>query len=542
MTRREFAALAAVPTLTLDSALVRSHDKSVEAMLQKQILTPGHPQRGNYPDDYGIFFVGTAGGILSACLAAYVTPESRYYRSQALVERVKLAAAHMVAHQNEDGTIDLPITNFHSTPDTAFVVHGAAMAEQMARKAKLELPDLRQFLRRAGDMLVHGGIHTPNHRWVVCQALAQLNELWPDKRYEQRIAQWLAEGIDIDADGQFTERSTTIYNTVSDNALSVVALKTGRPELLDVVRRNLDSMLYFIHPDGEVVTDISTRQDKNLRAFMDRYWFPLRLLAIRLGDGRYATLVRSIEARSASLAFLICFPELNAPLPASKPLPESYHQLMPAVKAVRVRRGQRSASILLNGDSRFFTLRHGACVLEAVRLGSAFFGKAQFRAQHWEKAGDGYRLTQTLKAPYYQPFDPPRRVEASDYDSTRLLRRQTEIQTLVYDVIVRETKRGFALEVDARGTNGVPLALELCFRENVQLDAVAAIPLSERAFVPTGGTLTARVGQDSIRVKPAFAEHRWVDWRGAESRLRGKAVFLCGFTPFKRVIEFETGD
>src|ERR1700728_2720660 len=94
---------------------------------------------------------------------------------------------------------------------------------------------LKEFLVSAGEALATGGVHTPNHRWVVSSALAQLNSLFPSAKYVDRIDDWLDEGVFCDVDGQFEERSTGIYSRVVDNAMITMARLLNRPQLLEPV-------------------------------------------------------------------------------------------------------------------------------------------------------------------------------------------------------------------------------------------------------------------------------------------------------------------
>ncbi len=525
----------------IDAALVKRHDLYVDGLLARQETRAGARHQGGMPDAYGIHFAGSPAGLLEAGVAAWLTRESRHHRSTALMERMQLAAGWLQRHQQASGNFDLPTTNFNSPPDTGFVTHPLGGAAILAKRNNIAPVSaaIEPVLRRVGAALTAGGVHTPNHRWVICEALAQLHELFNEPAYLRRIDQWLAEGIDIDADGQYNERSTTIYNAVSNRALTVMACKLKRWELLEPVRRNLESMLWLLHPNGEVVTEISSRQDANERGDMSRYWFPLRYLALRDKNGRLASLVSRYEERNASLALYLQYPELQAALPAAVNPPDDYVKLFPELRIARIRHGDRDASIIHNGNSRIFTMQNGECVVNAVRFASAFFGKGQFTPTHSERTAKGFRMTQSMEGPYYQPLDPPRKVAAQEYGAVRQLRRQSEICRMSYTAEVRETAAGFELEIKAEGTPDVPLAIEISLRDEARIEGCAGAPGAENALILKDGFATARAGSKAIRFGPGLGDHSWTRLRGALPQLPGKSVYLCGFTPLKHTLRFE---
>jgi len=248
---------------------------------------------------------------------------------------------------------------------------------------------LEQFLKKAGEAFIVGGVHTPNHRWVVSMALSRLNELFPDKRYIKRIDEWLREGIDIDKDGQYEERSTYIYTPLTNRCLVTMAKLLKRPELLEPVRKNLNMTLYYIHPNGEVATEASGRQDQFRVGFMEHYYVPLRYMALKDGNGQFANLVNQIENTvpeklSGYLVYLLEDNYYSDVLPQPEPLPDNYIKEFPNSKLARIRRGNIDATIL--GDNpTFFTLSKGKAVLASVRMASAFFGRGQLSLKKWKE-------------------------------------------------------------------------------------------------------------------------------------------------------------
>lgn len=554
---RATARAAAVDPATADliRRLTAANDALVEPLLARQERRAGHPARGAVADAFGIPTVHETARLVSVLAAATHAPGSRYHQATALVEPLELAVAHLLAAQHDDGTIDLVSTNFRSPPDTAFIIEtvGAVAALLRARawapQARLQA-ELATFIRRAGEALITGGVHTPNHRWVVCAALARVHDLHPDPRLVARVDEWLAENVDVDPDGQYTEKSTSVYSPVVNHALLTTARLLGRPALREPVRRNLEMTLYYVHPDGEVVTEASRRQDKYQRGSMSRYYYSYRTMALLEGNGRFAAMARRIEevAEAQLTGELISFleePALAAALPPAEPLPTDYARVFRHSQLARIRRGEVSGTVLAQ-NTTLFSLRRGLAALEAVRFASAFFGKGQFAGEALEVRDGAYHLEQRLDGPYFQPLTreqiaggehvrmAPNGTLAVD---SRAARARSNIQHLQSSVVVTEQAGRFALAFEVTGTDRVPVALELAFRHGGRLEGVEPVAGIPDAYLLGAGTGRYVLGQDVITFGPGRAEHRWTQLRGALPKWDGQSVYLTGFTPFRFTLE-----
>jgi hypothetical protein len=525
------------------AALLKVAERAAEDSLPRQQTD------GGLRDEHEIPQPGATAGFLSNLAALYLAPESRYHRSPDLLERMERAAEHLVRIQHGDGTIDLPTTNFGSPPDTAFVLEPLCTAAEVLRARKYEETrrletTLETFIQRAAAALITGGIHTPNHRWVVVSALARCHHLFPDPRCLTRLDEWLAEGIDLDEEGQFTERSTGIYNAVTDRALLTAGRMLDRAVLYEPVRKNLETMLYFLRPNGELATDISRRQDRFQPATLRPYYHAYRFLARHDRNGRFATVADDIEREhlqqlGGELIYFLEIAELRGELPPREALPTDYDEFFPSSDFAHVRRGDRSATIL-GGDSRFCSFRCGGAVVEAVRLACAFFGKGQFSAP-LRRVGSAYRLEQELEGYYLQPLDPQdRRADGNWQAMPNSRRAHSNICRLRSGVEIRETGDGFELSLDVRGTDGVPLSLEITLRPGGELtgEGLAPAPGVPNAYLLGKGFANYELAGRRVRVGPGFRRHTWTQLRGAEPRLEGVTLYLTEFTPLNKTLQF----
>ena len=530
--------------------LWHEYDKNIPLTLANQIYKPGDQYHGSIPDAYGIHHPHSCPGFVLSLTCAYVASESLYYRDSSLVPRMEAAMDYFEKCQHDDGTIDLLTTNFHSTPDMAFAVEPLALSFKLLNRiespALLPLKaDLKKVLLKAGSALTTGGIHTPNHRWVVCMALARIHELFPDKKYLARIQEWLAEGIDLDADGQYNEKSTSVYSPITNKAFITVAKILKEDGLLDPVRKNLSLTQFLIHSNGELVTETSRRQDQYQARQSDIYYFAYKYMALKEG-GWYEGMANALRKKYGEKIELGLVPYILEDSSFEFELNDTgrvkqYDTLFQSQGIARWSNGSQDISVI-NKNSTLFNLFEGDAVLQAVRFASAFFGKGQFKADSLIKIEKGYRLIQNLDGPYYQPFPKDSILKyGSDWDKMpRQNRKRSEVQKMKYQLDVINQGQTWILNFTASGTDGVPCAIELNFRKEGMLAGVEQSKNLGDVFFINSDKAVYTNNNSSIQFGPGQKLHEWTEIRGAEEKLPGRSVYITGYTPFSYSLHIKT--
>ncbi len=473
---------------------------------------------------------GTARGV-RRLTSAYVWSKGRYYHDETLVGPMREMVDALETAQHDDGTYDQG--NLRSPPDSAFTLQDLCLIWTLLHEdgrptSQSIIAALERIIRKAGPALASGGVHTPNHRWEVCAALARINHLWPHRSYRKRIDDWLGEGIDIDPEGQYSERSSIYAAGVTNPCLLTIAWLQGKDKLLRHVRRNLEATLYLLEPNGDVETVHSRRQDQG--HVRDIWWYLLqyRELALRDGNGQFAGVAKLIEERGVGefgdfLAEVLERPEIGMPLPAPAALPDRYTRVFSKSGLARVRRGSTTASIFggtdfhaipdiasgLSSNPTFFKLRKGQAILDSVRISPQFFCTGHFRSNGLEVRGATYRLRDDVTVPYYLPLPRQYRRGDGDYaltDDGRFFskmdfpHRRKQLQVLRTSIVVSERDGGFDLDISLV-ESAVPFTIELCFRPGGSLAGVQPIGGADNYQLVEGlGTYT--VGEDRIEFGP----------------------------------------
>lgn len=517
-------------------------------------------------------------GFLLAAASAYGAAASRYHQHEHLIGPMEEVATALQQRQYRDGTFD--VGNLQSPPDTAFMIEQLGRAQTLLQRQGHDATatvraSLQEILLQAGEALTTGGVHTPNHRWAVCAALAWMHHLYPDAQYVNRIDTWLSEGIDQGVDGQYSERSPNYSAHVVNPALLDLAVLLDRPELLDYVRKNLEMTIYHTDRNGEVETVASRRQDQAqaYRVHIHAYYRPYRHLAIADENPRFARVAKNIESESIDrlgsyLPDFLLFDTLTEPLPAPESLPRDYEMHFPNSGLVRIRRAETTATVFggsdwhlghgvwsgLSHNPTFFRFCKGAAILESIRLAPDFFSTGYFRSNGLRVEGNGYHLQEERRVPYHLPLPEAHRREDGDYEMSpdgrffskmSFADRPKEYKTLRTRVVVREAPRSgvFEIAVSIDQHPQVDVAIELCFRKGGQLTGIMPKEGDADGYFLNEGRGAYQVGDDRIEFGPGVLAHSGFTMHGEQYdvhnggiQLQGHRVYIMGTTPFEHTV------
>lgn len=417
-----------------------------------------------------------------------------------------------------------------------------------------------------------------DHRWVLCHALARINQLYPDPSYVSRIDEWLSEGIFIDEDGHYPERSMN-YSDIENNAFITMGRLLNRPKLFDAPRKSLTMTYYYMEPNGDLITTDSRRQDQYSHRSIVGQYLHYRFLAIHDQDGNFAQLISMIEGFpdfdkvivNESLFYFMENEQLLKDLPEPTALPTTFEKVFKTSSLVRIRRKDTTVTIfggvdwpliIASGRSvspNFFSYRKGNSILKHMRMSAAFFSMGYFRSEGLRQEGGTYILYQKLEAPYYQPLPEELRNNEGDYELTPSVdgrfwskmsfdqRPVSNVKTLNSKITIREDKGKVTLGFEVNGLEGVEVTIELCFDEAGNFSGTTPSSSGEdNYFLPTGNGFF-ECGGDTIHFGPGIKQHERINRLDGEQysvhfgslRTKGKHVYLTGVTPFEHTLTFE---
>lgn len=513
--------------------------------------------------------------------AAYCHPESEYYQDNQVINKLEEITAGLLAVLRPDGTINAG--NLESPPDTAFIMEPLCSGVYILHKNQSPSLEgvkttIKNFILKVGAALCTGGVHTPNHRWEICSALAWINALYPDRRFVDRIDEWLGEGIFIDEDGHYPERSMN-YADVENRAFLTMGRLLNRPELYWPVTRNLEATYYYMEPNGDLVTVDSRRQDQYSSRRIVTQYLHYRYLAIQEQNGMFSAIASLIEQLvdfeeyiiNEALFHFMANPILTVELPRPEYPSTDYEKIFHTSSLVRIRRNAMSATIfggvdwpliIASGRSvspNFFMYHKGKAIMKHMRMSANFFSMGYFRSEGLQLENKKYVLYRKQEAYYFQPLPANERRPDGDYAHTPSTdnrfwskmafdkRPVSNVKMLESTIGVTENKGTVALEITVKGQEGVAVTIELCFEYGGRLSGVEKVPESEHDYFLSEGYGQYIFDDDIITFGPGQKEHNRIQRLDGEQYsvhfggmpIVGQRVFITGYTPFNYFLSVE---
>lgn len=536
--------------------LIQSAEIRTEEFLASQVKDPASLQYGGIHGD--IWEAKPTIYALATAMAVYLNRDSRFYQSERLYRGMELALAFVQRTQREDGSFDYPSCNFKSAADTSFCFKRLFATWRLLKKYEDTnapgIPHLEEeylkIMHKALGAILHGGFHTPNHRWGISAALLQGANLFAEEQdfsaaLKARARQYLAEGIDGDDDGEYAERSTGNYNAVVNNAMMAMYEETGDDSFLGYVRRNLAMMLTYIDPDDTIFTQNSTRQDKGKKEYAVKYFYQYLFMASiednPLFDGAAHKIIKDTVERGDltpdCLHIIMAHDAMMNHEFTHYGFLDTYRKFFRHSGVLRVKKENYSYTVI-KGKSAFLFFQKGDTRIY-VKVGESYCDIRNFIPSEIQPREDGCLLKGTAQGWYYLPFQEA--PGTSDWWAMDQSKRDKLISsTLTITLDIRELDNGLELCLKAEGLDRLPLRLEVCVpagavleNQHFWLKAAAG-----ENMILRDGYLTLKDEGNTLRLGPGFGEHEFQGhYSGEELNTDGYTVYCNAYTPTEKTVQ-----
>ncbi len=538
--------------------MVKSLDIDVAKAVAMQVTDAQDPRYGGFLLPNYHVEPRMSGFVFSRLAIAYICKESTHHLSKEVEQALKAVLIYMERVQRPDGCFDLSGCNFASPPDTAFMINAVLNAWWVFEKrdipetAWLRAPMLR-LISSAAQGIAAGGFHTPNHRWAISSCLKHCAKITGNEGFSKRADEYLNEGLDINEDGEFAERSAGNYNQVNDDQMIRLYLATGDEAFLEASKNNLEMMYAYIDPDESVFTNNSTRQDYGRKVYTESYYDLFLMTGYFLKLPHFGAMAEWIYQSAKrhgknlpGVEWLLLYPEMDgygADTAFEKPF-ENYDRLFKDSKIARVRKGNFSYTVM-EDKPNFLYFQSGSFSMYMVVYAN-LCDKRNFVAQSLEKENDSYVLKAHAEGWYYLPFY-PEKPETSDWWAMDNPNIRPKIQGLPLDTAITVTpqENGIDIRIHTEGIDRLPLRVELGFLPNCEIKTDSLIltgKAGEAITLLKGDAQVKSTKGEIISIMDTFGSHNVMARSGGAYPQSEEhfTIYLTDYTPVDRVLKIRT--
>ena len=544
------------PRIHYETVLVAVEAFATQA-LRLQILDPSDRDHGGFRcPEHWVCEPLAAANMFASLTTLHQTPDSQYYRSSELLERMHLAMKFIIRSQHKDGTINAYFYGaMRAAPTVALASHALLRAHRwLSRKNQHEelLRPIRAFLRKGMEAIKHKAMFTLHDCWVAAAVLTEFDKQFNDRAAVAKAGSYLQDSIAINNDGIYSDRSTA-YSMLSNAMLLILAEKFGRPSLLEYVRRSLNFFLHAFHANGEVATEFSHRED--LENGMPTGYSVWKQMSIIDHNGYYASAGdATLTAYLRRLDHGFIRPNLNHPNRHFKkqgesrflmtsdlgellaiesernndwitrlPIPHQYEEVYPESNIARIRADKVSATII--GDKPIlFALQNGGVIIDGFRIRYVYHGFRDYIPIGLEVDAGMYISHNEIIQYVYKPTPN---------------RREVIPLNLQIFVEIEPIADGFQLRVTTKGEKRIPLQLEFGLRKEGNLyigDVEYDLSETDIIFLDKEPARIV-IGTDEIEIDGGVTEHKIYsfddDWT---VNLETARLLITPTTPYDGVI------